>query len=144
MNTKAIRSVATLLRGIHGPYDQRQPFGFDGGNCAGHCAAFTAAMLNPSGYMNALVSEDEMCLQDIARTELGITSEQAAELFQNNPRICVHAYEYVKVEHEDITKEDLADVLERLAGAGVVDWSCCDAGQMALAREGLADDPFAE
>lgn len=32
MNTKAIRSVATLLRGIHAPYDRRQPFGFDGGD----------------------------------------------------------------------------------------------------------------
>ena len=101
-------------------------------------------MLNRAEYENALQANDALRLKEVAAAELGITDEQAAELFRENPRICVHAYEYVKVEARDITKDDLADILEHLAGVGAVDWSCCYAGEKALAREGLADDPDLE
>ena len=80
-------------------------------------------------------------LPAVAAAELGITDEQAAELFRDDPLICVRSYEHVQIDHRDITKDDLADVLEHLAGTGVVDWSYCYAGEKALARESLADDP---
>lgn len=142
MNTEAIRSVAAVLRGIHAAsYDRRWPFGFNSCGSAGSCAAFAAAMLNPAEYENARRASDDLRLKRIAAAELGITGEQATELFRINPLICVHAYEYVKIDGRDITKDDLADVLEHLAGTGAVNWSYCYAGEKALAREGLADDP---
>ena len=145
MNTEAIRSVATVLRGMHAAsYTGRWPFGFDSCGNAGSCAAFVAAMLNRAEYENALRAEDDLRLKEVAAAELGITEEQAAELFRENPRICVRAYEHVKIDKRDITKDDLADVLEHLAGVGAVDWSYCYAGEKALAREGLADDPDLE
>ena len=142
MNTEAVRGVATLLRGIHPPTENhRWPFGFDSCGNAGACAAFVAAVLDPAGYESAMRSGDDLRLKEIAAAEFRLTDKQADELLRINPRVCVRAYEYVKIEGEDITAEDLADVLEGLANLGEVDWSYCHAGQKALARAGLADDP---
>ena len=142
MNTEAIRNMATLLRGMYKPADpNHRAFRYSGCGDAGTCAAFVAAVLDPAGYEDAMRSGDYLRLKEIAAAKFHLTDEQAEELFRINPRICVQAYTYVKVERKDITAQDLADVLEGLANLGEVNWSYSHAGLKALSRVGLADDP---